>query len=162
MTTTPEEIHDTFIFALSRHSLAARLEREERELQAAWEEELERELERERWREEEEEYDRRREAEPQPEYDYERYDSACQEYRELRQPWYEDPDFIGWEADEPEELLPCEVRLNSRLRAQEGRQADWLRHLLDYGWHSGASRKCHRRGYDPDRRRQWRREQRKS
>src|SRR5262245_5913541 len=118
-TDTLEEIHDTFLFALSRHSLAARIEQKERALQRAWEEEMERreaaeyelelqrELEREAW----EEYERKVERGEIKPYDYE---YPHEDPDSSSEPWYDDPDLIGWEADEPEVLLPCEVRLNSR------------------------------------------------
>ncbi len=156
MTHSPEDIHDTFLQALSRHSYAASVEREERERYERWREQqdlldqaaYERERELDDLREADLEYERTCERlgpiDSEPEFDDDPWRAV---------PWYQDPDIVGYEVDEPDSLLPCEIRLNNRIRCQAGRRA---RDDQFYG-----RCKCHRHGYDPDRRREWRRQHRR-
>lgn len=153
-----DELHANFLHALSRHSLAAHYERQEAEL---WKQEQQRlddlfyreqlrAQEQEDWLAAEEEYERRP-VPAEPELTIEYFDDV---------PWHEDPIFIGYEAAVAEDLLPDEIRLNNRIRRQEGRLAGHIRQRLCYREHRGGRPKAHRRGYDPDQRREWRRQQR--
>lgn len=163
MTQTNDELLGNFLRALSRHSYAASIERQEQEGYELWREEqdlldqaaYEREFQEELERELAEEYERCREADAEHQHDFCEDDDPW-----YTLPWYQDPDIVGEDFDESEDVLLCEIRLNSRIRCQEGRLADHLRQRLHYGQHRGERPKRHRRGYDPDRRRQWRRHHR--